>query len=232
MGMAEKERDETVLPAAGQAAGEQVAGEQASVEEPPAGETATMGEKEKEERAAGGSGEARDAGGEGSGAESVQEEAAQVTVEELQAQLAAAEARAQEYYERLVRLQADFENYRKRIAREKEEWLKYASEPVVVALLPVLDNFERALQAKESDPAKVVAGIEMIYKQLWDVLSREGLQPVPAVGEQFDPNRHEAIMQEISSEYPDNTVIEELQRGYFFKDKVVRPALVKVARAE
>ncbi|SHE38259.1 molecular chaperone GrpE [Desulfofundulus australicus DSM 11792] len=166
--------------------------------------------------------------GEETAGEQGQEE---VDVQELERRLAEQTALAQDYFQRLARMQADFENYRRRMNREREEWFKYASQSLVAELLPVVDNFERALAAKEDDPAQVVAGVEMIYRQLMDVLTREGLSPVPAVNEPFDPARHEAIMQEETDSYPDNTVIEELRRGYYFKDRLLRPALVKVARA-
>lgn len=152
--------------------------------------------------------------------------------ERLKKELEEQKARAEEYYNRLLRLQADFENYRRRTTREREDFAKYASASLCEALLPVLDNFQLALEAKGQDPAKVVEGVEMIYRQLLDVLQREGLTPVEAEGEQFDPNKHEAAMQECTGDYPDNTVIAELRRGYYLKDKLLRPAMVKVARAE
>ncbi|MGB9803357.1 nucleotide exchange factor GrpE [Desulfofundulus sp.] len=155
----------------------------------------------------------------------------EVDVKELQQRLAEQTALAREYFERLARMQADFENYRRRVNREREEWFKYASQPLVTELLSVLDNFERALAAREEDPARVVAGVEMIYRQFKEILTREGLSPVPAVNEPFDPAKHEAIMQEETDAYPDNTVMEELRRGYYFKDRLLRPAMVKVARA-
>ncbi len=155
----------------------------------------------------------------------------QVDVAELERRLAEQTALAQDYFQRLARVQADFENYRRRINREREEWFKYASQPLVAELLSVLDNFERALAARDQDPAQVVAGVEMIYRQLKEILAKEGLAPVPAVNEPFDPAKHEAIIQEETDAYPDNTVIEELRRGYYFKDRLLRPAMVKVARA-
>ncbi|TYO97246.1 nucleotide exchange factor GrpE [Desulfallas thermosapovorans] len=155
-----------------------------------------------------------------------------VDVSQLQEELAAQKARAEEYYNRLIRLQADFDNYRKRTTREREEVFKYASASLCEALLPVLDNFELALAAREENPVQVAEGVAMIFRQLQDVLQKEGLSPVAAVGEQFDPTRHEAVMQEITDEYDDNTVIEEFRRGYFLKDKLLRPAMVKVAKSE
>ncbi|WP_051275948.1 nucleotide exchange factor GrpE [Desulfovirgula thermocuniculi] len=152
-------------------------------------------------------------------------------VEELEKRLAEQAALAEAYFHRLARVQADFENFRRRVNREREEWLRYASMPLVEALLPVMDNFERALAAKDEDPAQVVAGIEMIYRQLKEILEKEGLAPVPALNEPFDPQKHEVLMREETDAYPDNTVIAELRRGYYYKDRLLRPALVKVARA-
>ncbi|KAF1084094.1 heat shock protein GrpE [Sporotomaculum syntrophicum] len=153
-----------------------------------------------------------------------------MNVERLQDELAKQIAKAEEYYNRLLRLQADFDNYRKRTAKEKEEFIKYAAASLCEELLPVLDNFQLALAAKEQDPSKVVEGITMIIRQLQDILHKEGLTPVTSVGEQFDPTRHEAIMQEITDQYPENTVTAELRQGYYLKDKLLRPALVKVAK--
>jgi len=154
-----------------------------------------------------------------------------VDVEALRRQLAEQTARAEDYFQRLVRMQADFENYRKRVQREKEEYMKFAGEQVITALLPVLDNLELALAARDQDPARVAAGVEMIYRQLQDVLAREGLSPIKAVGEQFDPAFHEAVMQEENAAVRDNTVLEEFRRGYCFKERLIRPAMVKVARS-
>ncbi len=139
-------------------------------------------------------------------------------------------ARAEENFDRLVRLQADYENFRRRTRQEKEDLYKYASEQLVNALLPVLDNFERALAADSVSIDNYKSGVHMIYKQIQDVLASEGVKPVPAVGEQFDPLKHEAALRAESDQYPDNTVIEELRRGYYLKDKVIRPAMVKVAK--
>ncbi|MCL6634635.1 MAG: nucleotide exchange factor GrpE [Peptococcaceae bacterium] len=145
--------------------------------------------------------------------------------------LAEQTTRAEEYYNRLVRLQADFENFRRRTRQEMENFRRYASEQLVCALLPVLDNFERALAAGGDSIESFKSGVEMIHRQLKDVLTAEGLEEIRAVGEQFDPARHEAVLQAESAEHPDNTVIEELRRGYCLKDKVIRPAMVKVAKS-
>jgi len=149
----------------------------------------------------------------------------------LRQELAEQTKRAEEYFERLARLQADYDNFRRRTRQEKEEFYKYASEKVISALLPVLDNFERALVAEGSSIDSLKSGVQMIFRQLQEALSTEGLTPVPAVGEQFDPQKHEAALRDESGEHPDNMILEELRRGYYLKDKVIRPAMVKVAKS-
>lgn len=149
----------------------------------------------------------------------------------LRQALAEQTTRAEEYFERLARLQADYENFRRRTRQEKEEFYKYASEKLISALLPVLDNFERALAAEGSSIDSLKSGVQMIFRQLQEALAEEGVKPVPAVGEQFDPQKHEAALRDESGEHPDNTILEELRRGYYLKDKVIRPAMVKVAKS-
>ena len=150
--------------------------------------------------------------------------------EELSAKLAEETARAEEYLQMLQRTQADFENFRRRTRQEKEDALKYCSQRVMTNLLPVLDNFERAMASGGDDVQSLKSGMELIFRQLKDVLEKEGLAPMEAVGAEFDPTRHEAVMQVESSEHPDNTVAEELQKGYLLVDRVIRPAMVKVAK--
>ena len=152
-------------------------------------------------------------------------------LEALQKQLEEEKAKTEDSYNRLLRLQADFDNYRRRTQTEKEEFFKYATESVMLALLPVLDNFQLALEAKENDPAKVVEGVEMIYRQMLDVLQKEGLSVIEALGGEFDPEKHEAVMQEPAGDKEDNTVTQELRRGYCLKEKVIRPTMVVVAKA-
>ena len=144
--------------------------------------------------------------------------------------LAEEKARADDYFNRLARLQADFENFKRRTRQEREDFTKYASEQMVTALLPVLDNFERALVSSGSSVEDLKNGVEMIFRQLKEVLTAEGLAPISAAGETFDPKKHEAVMHQESCEHPDNIVLEELIRGYCLKDKVIRPAMVKVVR--
>lgn len=161
-------------------------------------------------------------------AEAVEE---QLDVQQLRSELAEEKAKAEDYFNRLVRLQADFENYRKRTQREKEEYFKYASASLCEQLLPVIDNFHLALAARDEDPSNVVKGVEMIYRQLEEILQREGLTPIETVGQEFDPAKHEAVMQEETQEHPENMVIAELRRGYYLKDRLLRPAMVKVAKS-
>ncbi|WP_418790699.1 nucleotide exchange factor GrpE [Phosphitispora sp. TUW77] len=140
-------------------------------------------------------------------------------------------AKAEEYLQLLQRVQADFDNFRRRTLQERQEAAKYCSQRLVTVLLPVIDNFERALKAEGEDLQVFRNGIEMIYRQLRDVLEKEGVKQMEAVGSQFDPNLHEAVMQEQSDQYDDNVVTEEFQKGYLLADRVIRPAMVKVAKS-
>jgi molecular chaperone GrpE len=131
--------------------------------------------------------------------------------------------------DRLARLQAEFENARKRSAREQQEFREYALAEAVKGLLPVLDSFERALQVGANE-SELRGGVELIYKQLQDALAKLGLRPIPAKGEPFDPHLHQAIEMVDTTEADDHQVLEELQRGYKLKDRLLRPSMVKVAR--
>lgn len=138
---------------------------------------------------------------------------------------------ADENLQRYMRVQADFDNFRRRARLEKEDFAKYASLKVIEQLLPVVDNFERALtsskEAKDFD--SLAKGLDMIYRQLDQLLVQEGLQPIEAVGQPFNPEFHQAVMQVESEEHDEGIVIEEIQKGYLLKDKVIRPAMVKVS---
>lgn len=131
--------------------------------------------------------------------------------------------------DRLARLQAEFENARKRSAREQQEFREYATVDTIKALMPALDSFERALQATK-EKSEFHNGVELIYKQMLDALQKLGLRPIPAKGEPFDPRLHEAIEMVETNEVADQHVVDELQRGYKLKDRLVRPAMVRVAR--
>jgi len=133
--------------------------------------------------------------------------------------------------DRLIRLYADFENYKKRIQREQDEAERLSAARVMKSLLPVLDNFERAIgSANESgtqDP--LLKGVELIFRQLLEAMRREGVEAIDTVGEMFDPEYHEAVATTENSGFPSHTVIEEMQRGYKLHDQVIRPSLVRVA---
>lgn len=131
--------------------------------------------------------------------------------------------------DRLARLQAEFENARKRTTREQQEFREYAVTDAIKALLPTLDSFERALQTSAGD-SEFHNGVELIYKQLQDALSKLGLRPIPAKGEPFDPHLHQAVEMVETTAVEDHHILEELQRGYKLKDRLLRPAMVKVAR--
>ena len=132
--------------------------------------------------------------------------------------------------DKLMRTAAEFDNYKKRTAREKEDFYKMAVCETIAPLLPVVDNLERAVSAAENagDDGSVLEGIKMIKKQFDDALSSIGVEPIAAVGNEFDPERHNAVMTEDSDE-AENTVIEEFQKGYIYKDKVIRHSMVKVS---
>lgn len=131
--------------------------------------------------------------------------------------------------DRLARAQAEFENARRRAAKEQQEHRDFAIADAIKSLLPVLDSFERALQVK-SGSNDFRSGIELIYKQLQDTLTKLGVHAVPAKGEPFDPHYHEAIEMVETEDMPDHHIVEELQRGYKLKDRLLRPAMVKVAK--
>jgi molecular chaperone GrpE len=141
---------------------------------------------------------------------------------------AAVEQDLREFKDRYLRTLADFENFRKRSEREKQDYFKYAMAGVIKDLLPVLDNFDRALEhAEEGDDFH--KGVSLIYKQLFDVLGRHGLRVVEESGARFDPNLHEAVVTEENPNVPNHTVTAVLQKGYFLHDRLLRPAMVKVA---
>lgn len=147
--------------------------------------------------------------------------------------IAQLEQERDELQDRLLRSMAEFDNYRKRVAREKEDLIKYGTEKLALELLGVVDNFERALQqaGNADDIQPVIEGVGMILKQLQGVLETFNIRGFDSVGEQFDPTLHEAMAQQEHDEYPDNQVIEEYQKGYTINDRLLRPARVIVSRA-
>jgi molecular chaperone GrpE len=140
-------------------------------------------------------------------------------------------AEKQELMDTLVRRQADFENYRKRVEKERQHDRHRGVESLIEGILPVLDAFDRALETGD-DPryAEYRKGFELIQKQLWDLLAKQGVERIDAVGKQFDPNLHHAIESVETTEHEEDTVIAELQPGYTFHDRVLRPAMVRVAK--
>jgi molecular chaperone GrpE len=137
-----------------------------------------------------------------------------------------------ENHDRLLRKTAEFENYRKRTDKERRELAQYAAGDLLEALLPIIDDFERALQADAgADPEAYRKGVELIYKQLQALLARRGVTLIEAVGKDFDPRFHQAITHEESPGHRDGEVIEEVQRGYMHGERLLRPAMVKVAKA-
>ena len=148
------------------------------------------------------------------------------------AKIAELEAKIKEMENRYLRLYADFENFRRRTRQEMEAAEKYRAQSLVSDLLPALDNFERALKIEtENEQAKsILQGMEMVYRSLLDALKKEGVEAIEAVGKPFDPHLHQAVMQVEDSNYEPNTVVEEFQKGYKLKDRVIRPAMVKVSQ--
>jgi len=150
-------------------------------------------------------------------------------VNDLKKKLEEKEKQAAEYLEMAQRLKAEFENYRKRTEKEKSEMIDYGQEKVILELLPVIDNFERALMS-EGDLTSYKEGVELIYKQFKKILDNLGVEEIKAEGEIFDPYKHHAVMQDEAEDKKENEIIEVFQKGYTLKDKVIRPSMVKVAK--
>ncbi|SDM87530.1 molecular chaperone GrpE [Paenibacillus sp. yr247] len=146
-------------------------------------------------------------------------------------ELETARMQAEENYQRLLRVQADFDNFRRRARAEKEDFAKYASLKLIEQLLPIVDNFDRALSSSKEtkDFEALVKGLDMTYRGMDQLLTAEGLKPIESVGQPFNPEFHQAVMQVESEEHEEGIVVEELQKGYILKDKVIRPAMVKVS---
>ncbi|HYE64935.1 MAG TPA: nucleotide exchange factor GrpE [Pyrinomonadaceae bacterium] len=195
--------------------------------------------REDQDEAETASGSAKETAGEGAASQRTADEASGPVLAELvatRAELKRVETERTESLDRLARLQADFDNYRKRVERERGETYQRMVGDVAGKLLPVLDNLRRALdaeatlEASESEEFRhFLHGVELIYKQLNDVLESLGVQPVAAVGQPFDPHLHEAIVTEETDEYEPDTVMQEIRRGYRLGEKLLRPAMVKVA---
>ncbi len=151
-------------------------------------------------------------------------------VADLQAELEKARTERAAFLDRAARLQAEFDNFRKRNAKEQQDYRDYALADALQSLLPILDSLDRALKTDAASLKDFHDGIELIDKQFHDALAKLGVQPIPAEGEAFDPNLHQAIQMIDTDEAEDNHVIDELQRGYKLRERLLRPAMVRVAR--
>lgn len=156
-------------------------------------------------------------------------QASEPTSVELEAELEAVRAERAGYLDRLARLQAEFDNFRKRSAKEQQDFRDYALVEALKSLLPILDSLDRALKTNAASVEDFRSGIELIDKQFHDALAKLGVEPVPSAGEMFDPNLHQAVQMVDTDEIEDHRVIDELQRGYRIKDRLLRPAMVRVA---
>lgn len=156
----------------------------------------------------------------------------QQRIAELEQQNQQLQEQSQANEQRAIRIQADLENFRRRARNEKEEILKFAAQSFIEELLPIVDNFDRALvssqQTKDFD--SLSKGISMINNQLFQLLEKEGVEKIEAVGQPFDPEYHQAVMQVESEEHDEGIVVEELQTGFIYKGKTIRPAMVKVSK--
>ena len=154
--------------------------------------------------------------------------AMQEEIEALKGQVEKLTGDLQEKKDRLLRLQADFDNFRRRSAKEREESSAVVTQNFCKDMLPLLDNFERAMAAETKDVEAFQKGVEMIFTQFQEVLKKNGLEQIEAVGQKFDPNFHQAVMRVEDPEKEDDTVAQELQKGYMVKGRVIRPSMVQV----
>ena len=152
-------------------------------------------------------------------------------IKSLEMKLEAERKRTEEYINRLLYLQADFENYRKRVKREIEESIKYGNEKLIKKLLNVIDELELAVKSGRETKNKdaLIKGVEIVLKKMYSTLESEGLSKIEAIGKPFDPKLHEAVVKVNTEEYPDGTVIEEVRKGFILNGKVIRPSMVKIA---
>jgi len=162
-------------------------------------------------------------------ADSAEAKAAEQSEESLLTQL---QSDIERFRDHALRTQADFDNFRKRASREKEDAIKFANASFLERLIPILDNFELGLNAARSSAADspILAGMDMVAKQLSDFLASSGVEPVNAVGQPFDPNLHEAVAQEASATVPEGVVIQQLRKGFKLRDRLLRPATVVVSK--
>lgn len=156
-------------------------------------------------------------------------------IEDLTEQLKAKELEAKENYDRLLRVSAEFENYKKRASRDMEEFRKYSNQSLIKEMLSVVDNLELAINSANGHDAvdkSLLDGLEITHKEILKVFEKFNVKPISAIGQPFDPTFHEAVMQEETDEHPDSTVINELQKGYLIHDRLLRPSMVVVAKSK
>ncbi|XOQ27508.1 MAG: Protein GrpE [Selenomonas sp.] len=146
----------------------------------------------------------------------------------LKAQVESLKAALEEKDNRVKRLQADFENFRRRTSKEREELANVVTQDLLKSMLPILDNFDRAMAAEQKDNESFQKGVEMIYTQLHETLENAGLELIDTAGQKFDPNFHQAVMRVENPELEDDTIAQELQKGYIVKGRVIRPSMVQV----
>ena len=153
-------------------------------------------------------------------------------LKEMETRLESVEQEAKEAHDRFLRVSAEFENYKKRSAREMDEFRKFANESLIREMLTVVDNLERALNSSNNDNqanSHIAEGVDMTLKEILKVFEKFNVKPIEALGKPFDPNFHQAAMQEETNEHPENTVLNELEKGYMIHDRLLRPAMVVVS---
>jgi len=156
-------------------------------------------------------------------------------LKEMETRIKSLEEESKETYDRFLRVSAEFENYKKRSVREMSEFKKFANESLIKELLLVVDNMERAINSsndEENSNNGLIEGVDMTLKELLKIFEKFGVKQVESLGEPFDPNFHQAVMQQETDEHPNNTVIEELQKGYIINERLLRPAMVVVSMAK
>jgi molecular chaperone GrpE len=176
----------------------------------------------------------RDQNGKPEAADKNQDHQVNNAQEDLAEKLKSKEQEAQENYDRLLRVSAEFENYKKRASREMEEFRKFSNQSLIKEMLSVVDNLELAMNSTnghETIDKGLLDGLEMTHKEILKVFEKFNVKPISAIGQPFDPTFHEAVMQEESDEHADNTVINELQKGYLIHDRLLRPSMVVVGKS-
>ena len=156
-------------------------------------------------------------------------------LKEIQEELETAKQEAKETYDRFLRISAEFENYKKRSAREMDDLRKYSNQSLILEMLAVVDNLERALSSSNGSSSNdkcMADGVNLTLKEILKVFEKFNVKPIESIGQPFDPNFHQAMMQEETDDYPENTVITELQKGYMIHDRLLRPSMVVVAASK